>query len=123
MGFSNSAAPSQKALDLFKVGSDWTLLLYASDGTTQVVSTTIGTVEVGASSEVTLPLDLRALGGSAAHSLRIFGAGVIKVVHAHQFNTSFPVAALTVVDGEVIPEQIEKIVDISGSTRVRISWG
>lgn len=126
---SNSIAPSRKALDLYLDGADWKVALYAPDGTTQATSTTIGTVDVSAASVVVLPLDLRAMGGDAAHELRIFltspaTSGVIKVIHTDALESSFPVAGLTVIDAEVIGQQVEKIVAIgSGIGRIRIAWG
>jgi hypothetical protein len=124
MGNSNSVAPSRKALDIYLVGADWKVDLWSADGSTQAVSTTIGTVDVDAASIVALPLDLRALGGDAAHELRIHGGGVLKVLHTEALSSDFPVAALTVVNGEVVGEQIEKIISIgAGITRIRIAWG
>lgn len=121
---SNSIAPSGKAVDIYKDGSDWKVALYADDGTTQIASTTIGTVGVGASAIITFPLDLRAMGGDAANELRIFGAGVIKVRHVEALNSSFPIAGLTVAEGEVPGQQFATIEAIgSGITRVRIAWG
>jgi hypothetical protein len=121
---SNSIAPSVKALDIYKDGSDWKVNLFASNGTTQIVSADIGTVEVNASSIVTFPLDLRKIGGDAAHELRIFGAGNITVRYGQTFNDDFPHSKLAVVDGEVLGQQVESIKEIgAGITRVRIAWG
>jgi hypothetical protein len=119
----NSIAPSSRSLDIYKDGSDWKAALHVADGTTQITSATIGTVAVGATSIVTFPLDLRAMGGDAAHEIRCVGAGTIKVRHAKPLNASFPVAALAVVDGEVIGQQVESIVDPGALTRIRIAWG
>ena len=120
----NSIAPSGKAVDIYKDGSDWKVALYETDGTTQIASTQIGTVEVDAASIIELPLDLRAMGGDAAHELRIHGAGIIKVRHVEALNADFPVAALTVVEAEVPGQQFNTIEAIgSGITRVRIAWG
>jgi hypothetical protein len=120
---SNSIAPSGRAIDIYKDGSDWKVALHVLDGTTQITSTTIGTVAVGATSIVTFPLDLRAIGGGAAHEIRCVGAGVIKVRHTNPINKDFPIAALTVVDGEVLGQQIESIVDPGALSRLRIAWG
>lgn len=121
---SNSVAPSRKTLDLYLDGADWKVDVFAEDGTTQIADATIGNVAVDASSIVAIPLDLRELGGDAAHELRIHDAGVIKVYLADPPRKDFPVSALTVVNGEIIGAQIEKIIDIgAGITRVRISWG
>jgi len=97
---SNSIAPSVKALDIYLDGTDWKVDLYAEDGTTQIASTTIGTVDVDADSIVAIPLDIQAMLGAAAHEIRVHGAGVIKVRHADAVKSSFPVAALTVANGE-----------------------
>lgn len=123
---SNSVAPSKKALDLYLDGSDWKVDLFAVDGTTQITSTTIGGIEIDASSIVDLTngISLRAIGGAAAHEIRIHGSGVLKVLHTEAVESAFPVAALTVVDGEVLGQQVERIVSIgAGITRVRIAWG
>ena len=120
----NSIAPSGKAVDIYFDDPNWKVALYASDRTTPIASTTIGGVTVGADSIVAIPLDLRAMGGDAAHELRIFGAGVIKVRHVEALNADFPVAALTVVEAEVPGQQFNTIEAIgSGITRVRIAWG
>lgn len=126
MASSNSVAPSRKALDLYLDGSDWKVDLFAADGTTQITNTTINGIAIDASSIVDLAngIDLRALGGDAAHEIRIHGGGVLRVQHAEMFDPNFPVHALTVVNGEVLGQQIEKIISIgTGITRVRISWG
>lgn len=121
---SNSIAPSARAVDLYLDGSDWKVALFADDGTTQIADTTIGTVAVNADSIVALPLDLRAMRGDAANELRIHGAGIIQVSHTEVFSKDFPIASLTVADGEVMGQQVEKIVSIgAGITRVRIAWG
>jgi hypothetical protein len=121
---SNSIAPSGKAVELYLDGSDWKVALYADDGTTQIASVNIGAVEIDADSIVAIPLDLRAMSGDAANELRIFGAGVIKVRHVEPLNSSFPIAGLTVANGEVPGQQFATIEAIgSGITRVRIAWG
>lgn len=121
---SNSIAPSVKALDIYLDGTDWKVDLYAENGTTQIASTTIGSVEVDADSIVAVPLDIQAMLGAAAHEIRVHGAGVLKVRHVEAAKSSFPVAALTVVEGEVLGQQIASIVAIgSGITRLRIAVG
>lgn len=121
---SNSIAPSVKALDIYLDGSDWKVDLYAEDGTTQIVSTTIGSVDVDADSIVAVPLDIVAMFGAAAHEIRVHGAGVLKVKHVEVAKSSFPVAALTVANGEVLGQQIASIVAIgAGITRLRIAVG
>ena len=120
----NSIAPSKKALDLYLDGADWKLSLYTVDGATQIGAATVGKVTVAAGGIVAIPLSLRDLGADAAHELRIFGAGTIKVIHVGQLSDAFPCAELTVATGEVINQQIEQIVAISaGITRVSIAWG
>lgn len=126
---STSIAPSVKTVDIYLDGSDWKVDLFADDGTTQIASAVIGTVPVDANSIVALPLDLRALGKDAAHEIRVFGAAPntkydLKVRHAEPISIDFPVALLNVVDGEVLGQQVEKIVSIgSGITRLRLAWG
>jgi hypothetical protein len=121
---SNSIAPSGRAVDIYLDGSDWKVDLYATDLSTQVASTSIGAIAVGADSVVAVPLDLRALGGDAANELRIFGAGILMVRHVKPLLASHPVAALTVANGEVIGQQIESIEDIgAGITRISIAFG
>jgi hypothetical protein len=122
----NSIAPSPKALDLYLDGSDWKLDIWTADGATQIAAVTatqVGEVAVAVGGIVTIPLDLRALGGDAAKELRVFGAGSAKVHLSSALSSAFPVSSHTVVAGEVIAEQVEKIVSITGLTRIRIAWG
>ena len=123
---SNSIAPSVKAVDLYLDGGSWKLRLLTANGATVIglAETTVGDVTVAIGGSVTLPLSLRALGGDAAHELRIFGGGELKVIHAQQLSGAFPCAGLTVVSGEVVAQQIESIVEIgAGITRISIAWG
>lgn len=121
---SNSNAPSRFALDIYLDSSAWKLALYAPDGTTQAESTTIGRVAVDVGGVIAIPLSLRDLGGDAAHELRVFGAGELRVKHVGRASESYPIAALTVASGEVLGQQIEEIVSIGvGITRVSIAWG
>lgn len=122
----NSIAPSRRALDLYLDGSDWKAALFDAAGSTQIASagaSAIGDVDVASGSIVTLPLDLRALGGEPANELRIHGAGTIKLQLARPLSDAFPVSAHLVVDGEVIGAEVERIVDLGAVTRVRIAWG
>ena len=126
---SNSIAPSVKAVDIYDDAGTWKLALYADDGTTQIANTSINGVAIGAAGAVTFsaaaPLDLRKLGGGAAHEIRVTGAGVLTVRHVAPLGgASFPLAALTVATGEVLGQQIESIADVgTGITRLRIAWG
>jgi hypothetical protein len=123
---SNSIAPSPRAVDFYLDGSDWKVDLWSADGSAQIAAstaTTVGTVEVGVGGIVTLPLDLRAFGGDAAKELRVFGSGSIMLRLASAASSDFPVSSHTLVAGEVLAEQVEEIVDVSGLTRIRVSWG
>lgn len=126
---SNSIAPSVKCVDLYDDAGTWKLALYAADGTTQIANTSINGVAIGAAGVVTFsaaePLNLRALGGDAAHEIRVTGAGVLLVRHVSPLGGSaFQLAALTVATGEVLGQQIDGIASIgAGITRLRIAWG
>lgn len=123
---SNSIAPSQRGVDLYPDGPDWKLSLYALDGTTQVASVKVGEVDVGAAGEVDLTngLDLRALGGEAAHELVIEGAGEITVILTDPLSPDFPAWKRKVANGDALGMQVEKILVIgAGITRVQILWG
>lgn len=126
---SNSIAPSVKSVDLYDDAGTWKLALYAADGATQIASTSINGVAIGAAGSVAFsagaPLDLRKLGGDAAHEIRVTGAGVLMVRHASPLGGSaFSLAALTVATGEVLGQQVESIASIgAGITRLRIAWG
>lgn len=125
-GAAKMFSASARALDIYLDGSDWKVALYAADRTTQIASTTIGTVSVNGSSIVTLPLDLEAMGGSPASELRIHAtaASTIKVRHAKPANADFPVAELSVIDGEIIAQRITDIEAIAANiTRISIAWG
>lgn len=104
-------------------GSDWTLKLFPSDGSTPIDTGTVGTVGVTTGGVVALPLDLRALGGEPAHELRVHGAGTLKIIPAQPLSAAFPVSEVTVAAGEVLGIQIEKIISITGCTAIRIAWG
>ncbi len=118
---SNSIAPSRKSVDLYLDGSDWKLDLYDVDNNA-ITNATIGNVTV-TSGVVALPLSLRDLGGDASHELRIHGDGTIKIRTSEALSSEFPIAGLTVKNGEVIGQQVEIIESISGCTRIRIAWG
>jgi hypothetical protein len=121
---SNSIAPQPRALDIYLDGADWKVDLYAANGTTQIASTTVGSVAVSATSGVTMPLDLRGMGGEPANGLRIFGAGDLKLILAQPASAAFPISKHPVVAGEVVEHQIEKVFSIgAGITRISIMWG
>lgn len=119
----NSIAPSARGLDIYLDGADWKLDLWSADGATQINGGTVGTVEVATGGIVALPLDLRGLGGDAAHELRMHGAGSVKVRYSDPASSDSPVSSKTVVNGETIGAQIESIVSVTGVTRIGISWG
>lgn len=122
----NSIAPSRRVLDIKLDGSDWKAMLYTSNGSTQITSANVGSVAVDASSIVTLPLNLRAIGGDAANELRVFAsaASTIKVRHSSPLSSAFPIAELAVSPGEVLGQEVEEIVSIGANiTRVSIAWG
>lgn len=120
---SNSIAPSARTVDLYLDGADWKLALHEADGVAQIGAGTVGGVDIATGGVVTLPLDLRALGGEPAHELRFFGGGVVKLIPTQPLSTAFPVSAHTVGAGEVLGIQVEKIVDMGANTRVRIAFG
>lgn len=119
----NSIAPSRRAVDLYLDGADWKLALHVADGTTQIGTALVGSVQV-TSSIVALPLDLRGLGGGEpANELRFHTAGTVKLQLSRPLSDAFPVSAHAVVDGEVIGAEVERIVDLGTVTRARIAWG
>ena len=111
------------ALDIKLDGGVWVVQL-KSLADAAIASVNIGTVAVSGAGAVAIPLDLVALGGSFATEIRVFGAGVLSLIHAEPANADFPVADLEVEDAEVIAQSIAKIHAIgAGITRLAISWG